>query len=182
MAGGPHAELVSPYFQHMRLLLMEGIVLGDIDVTKFRKVTAKNLYLEYTNSFPPPKVVYKYDVDWALVWGRLNSPVLDPSAREQLFMIINNIVANRERLFMKMNMVNSPNCLRCNVREDNTHLFMECVMVQEAWGWLRARLPDVWAITSDFEFLNLMFKKAADWTLRLCGYLVDIWILSGQGK
>ena len=89
--------------------------------------------------------------------------MLDPSAREQLFMIINNIVANRERLFMKMNMVNSPNYLRCNVREDNTHLFMECIMVQEAWGWLRAKLlsllPDGCAITSNFEFLNLMFKK-----------------------
>ena len=27
MATGPHAEIVSPYFQHMRLLLVEGLVL-----------------------------------------------------------------------------------------------------------------------------------------------------------
>ena len=30
MAFGPHSELISPYFQHMRLLLVKGLVLGDI--------------------------------------------------------------------------------------------------------------------------------------------------------
>ena len=39
MAFGPHSELISPYFQHMRLLLVEGLVLGDIDVRKLAKVT-----------------------------------------------------------------------------------------------------------------------------------------------
>ena len=35
--------------------------------------------------------------------------MLDPSASEQLFKIM--IVAKREKLFMKMNIVNSSNCL-----------------------------------------------------------------------
>ena len=60
------------------------------------------------SSFPPPKVVFKLDVDWPVVWERLDSPVLHPSAREYLFMIIHNIVPNRERLYLKMNMVNNP--------------------------------------------------------------------------
>ena len=67
MAGGPHAELVSKYFQYMRLLLVEGIVLGDIEVTKFANVTSKELYLGYTSSFPPPKVMFKFDVEWKIV-------------------------------------------------------------------------------------------------------------------
>ena len=163
MSAVPHAELVSQYFQHMRLLLVEGLVLGDIDVRNLRKVTAKALYEHYTSSFPPPKVVFKLDIDWPLVWERLDNPVLDPLGREYIFMIVNNIVPNRERLFMKMNMVTSPNCVLCNMREDNTHLFTECVMVREAWGWARLRLlsllPDDCATTSNFEFLNLMFMK-----------------------
>ena len=97
------------------------------------------------------------------MWNRLDSPVLDPLAREYLFLIINNIVPNRERLYMKMNMVNSPHCVVCNVREDNTHLFMECVLVREAWGWVRMRLlsmlPAECAVTSNFEFLHLMFDQ-----------------------
>ena len=163
MADRPHAELISPYFQHMRLLLVEGLVLNDNNAGELRKVSAKSLYLEYTTSFPPPKVVFKFDIEWQMVWERLDSPVLDPKAREYLFMIINNIVPNRDRLYQKMNMVNSPCCTLCNVREDNAHFFTECILVREAWGWIRLRLlsllPDDSARTSNFEFLNLMFVK-----------------------
>ena len=78
-------------------------------------------------------------------------------------MIIHNIVPNRERLHLKMNMVNSPDFLMCHVKEDNTHMFMECSLVREAWGWVRLRLlsllPNGCGITSNFEFLNLMFEK-----------------------
>ena len=98
-----------------------------------------------------------------LVWERLDSPVLDSLAREYLFMIVNNIVPTRERLFLKMHMVNSPNCVLCNVKEDTTHMCAECSMVREAWGWTRQRilslLPDNCACTSNFEILNLMFEK-----------------------
>ena len=62
-----------------------------------------------------------------------------------------------------MNMVDSPNCVVCHVREDNTHMFMECSSVREAWGWVRLRLlsllPLGCEITSNFEFLSLMFEK-----------------------
>ena len=183
MAVGPHAEFVSPYFNHLRMLLVEGIVLEDINVSRLNSVTAKELYKGFTSSFPPPKVVFKFEVDWSVVWKRLDSPVLDPSAREHLFMIVNNIVPNRERLYLKMNMVNSPNCVQCRVREDNTHLFMECSLVQEAWSWLRARLlsilPDRCAVTSNFEFLHLMFENnvmdnEAVWLLG--GFLEFVWI------
>ena len=57
MAEGPHAEIVAPYFKHMRLLLVEGLVLGDLCVASLKSVTAKALYESCTTSFPPPKVV-----------------------------------------------------------------------------------------------------------------------------
>ena len=129
MAAWPHAEIVPEYFQHLRMLLVEGFVLGDF-------------------------------VDWSLVWNRLDSPRIDPRSREYLFLIVNNIVPNRERLFDKMHMVASPNCLVCGVREDNTHLFSECVSVRETWGWVRNMLlilvPEDCAKTSNFEFINLV--------------------------
>ena len=163
MSSGPHAEFISPYFQHMRLLLTEGLVLGDISAGTLGRVTAKELYDSFTSSLPPPKVVFKYEVDWQLVWERLDYSVLDPLGREFIFMIVHNIVPTRERLYMKMHMVDSPNCVLCNVREDITHMFTECIMVREAWGWARQRmlslLPDDCAATSNFEFLHLMFLK-----------------------
>ena len=163
MKQGPHAELVCPYFMHMRLLLVEGLLLGDITTASMKNVTVKSLYENYTSTFPPPKVMNKFVVDWALVWERLDYPVLEPQGREALFSIVHNIVPNRDRLHTKMNMVNSPNCLVCGVREDNTHLFTECVMVREGWGWVRQRLldllPDDCGVTSNFEFISLMFTK-----------------------
>ena len=110
MATGPHAEIVCEYFQHLRMLLVE-----DLTTDSIRKVTAKELYLGYTSTFPPPKIVFKYFVDWSLVWKRLDSPILDPRSRESLFLFVNNSVPKRERLFDKMHMVASPNCLMCIV-------------------------------------------------------------------
>lgn len=97
MAGGPHSEFVSSYFQHMRLLLVEGLVLGDLTVNTVRSVTAKGLYEEYTSTFPPPKIIFKFEVDWSTVWERLNSPCLEPLARETLFCIVHNIVCRVTR-------------------------------------------------------------------------------------
>ena len=163
MATGPHAEFVSPYFQNMRMLLTEGLVLGDFTVGTIRNVTAKAIYQGFTSTFPPPKVVFKYDIDWSLLWKRLEYLVLEPVGRDVLFSIIHNIVPNRERLYTKMHMVNSPNCLLCGVRESNTHIFTECVLVREAWGWVRMRLIDLLspgsAVCSNFEMINLMFEK-----------------------
>ena len=163
MGAGQHAEIISPYFQHMKSLLTGGVILGDIDVKKLKLVTAKNLYHGFSSTFPPPKVIYKYDVDWVQVWTRLQNPVLDMMGREILFLIIHNIVANKDRVF-KFNLTASPNCTICEVLQDNVHLFCECVNVREAWFWIRQRLlgllPQDVGQLSNFEFLNLMFVSS----------------------
>ena len=163
MSSGPHAELISPYFQHMKALLSGALLLGDVEPRKLKEVTAKKLYLGFTTSFPPPKVVYKFEADWEQVWMRLQSPVLGLVGRELLFMVIHNIMNNRDRMF-KFNMVNSPNCPACRVRQDNVHLFCECLSIREAWFWLRQRflamLPPEYCQTSNFEFINLMFQPS----------------------
>ena len=150
----PHAEILSPYFQHMRALLVSGIVLNDIDVNKLNLVSAKKLYTGLTTTFPSPKVTFKFDFDWTQVWIRLQDPVLDSMARDILYMIIHNIVANKDRV-NKFKMAVSPNCPECGVVQDNVHLFCECVHVREAWFWMRQRLlgilPHDGGATSNFE-------------------------------
>ena len=156
----PHAEILSPYFQHMRALLVSGIVLNDIDVNQLNLVSAKKLYTGLTTTFPPPKVTFKFDFDWTQVWIRLQDPVLDSMARDILYMIIHNIVANKDRV-NKFKMAVSPNCPECGVVQDNVHLFCECVHVREVWFWMRQRLlgilPHDGGATSNFEFIHLMF-------------------------
>ena len=141
MAAGPHAEIISPYFQHMKELLIAEITVGDIDVKHLRKVSCKSLYSGFTSTFPPPKVVYKYDIDWSKVWMNMQSAMLEPRGKEILFMIVNNIVIvqNRDRLFDKFHMVPNHDCVHCGVLHDNVHVFCDCQLVREAWFWVRQR-------------------------------------------
>ena len=66
-------------------------------------------------------------------------------------------------IFHRALMVNSPNCMICGVKESNTHIFTECVLVREAWGWVRLRLLGLLspgsAVCSNFEMINVMFDK-----------------------
>ena len=55
----------------MKALPTGGLALGDITVRKLKKATAKDLYLGYTSTYPPPKIVFKFNVDWEMVWKRL---------------------------------------------------------------------------------------------------------------
>ena len=97
------------------------------------------------------------------MWMRLQNPVLDMYSRDIMFLIIHNIVANKERVH-RFRMTASPNCTNCNVVQDNVHMFCECSCVREAWFWLRQRLlsllPAEARITSNFEFLHLMFDSS----------------------
>ena len=105
---------------------------------------------------------------------------MDLSSREIHFLILHNIVANKDRMH-KFNMTASPNCLSCGVVQDNVHLFCECVSVRESWFWLRQRLlsllsPET-ARTSNFEF-HFMFgqslmDKEAVWLLGI--YVKLVW-------
>ena len=69
MSKGPHAQIITAYFLHMEALLVGGLVLGDVEANKLKKVTAKVLYEGFTTTFPPPKVVFKFDTEWSKVWG-----------------------------------------------------------------------------------------------------------------
>ena len=82
-----------------------------------------------------------------------------------------------------MHLVNSPNCLVCGLLESNTHIFTECLMVREAWGWVRMRmlelLPEENARCSNFEMINLMFEQhvldlEAVWLVAT--YLEFVWL------
>ena len=97
--------------------------------------------------------------------------MLEPRAREVLYMVVNNLYPTQERLF-RVNMdkkeedrrVKTSVCQRCKqgVVEDCQHLFTECDMVREGWGWLRTRLlmllPECQRC-SNWEMLHLVFPR-----------------------
>ena len=141
-------------------------------VGSLKNTSAKLLYKLNTTTFTPPAIVFKRDMpDWALVWSRVGTLMVEPRGREMLYMIVNNIYPTQERLWRinqekkpENRRVHSDICQKCHqgVVQDCVHLFAECCTVQEGWYWLRTRilglLPDYQGL-SNFEIIHLMFPK-----------------------
>ena len=163
MGTGDHADSVPEYFQHLQRLFLEAHALEVINVNRLNLVPAKQIYEDFTSSFPPPKVIYKYEnLPWNDIWQRLNHPVLTSKTRDIMFLVIHNILPTRERLH-RMNMSINGNCLKMDGVEDVEHLFTGCVRTQVAWAWARRKvihlMPDwVRQFPSNFELLHLAYE------------------------
>ena len=108
---------------------------------------------------------------WGRVWSRVDSPMLEPGARQTVWRAIHNILPTRERLARmritdkNTRQVISAICNRCDLREvdDVVHMFTSCVLVREAWCWVRRRLlemlPADMADLSNLELTHMMFPK-----------------------
>ena len=186
LASGVPFHTITPYYEKMVELYQEGVVMDLVlyccvkTECKHNKIktTAKELYEAYTETFPPPRVEYNdlyrnvSCMMWGRVWDRVDSDMLDPSAREIVWRAINNLLPTRERqLRLKLmdrttgRQVNDTICKRCNLRnkDDVTHMFTECGLVREAWCWVRRTalklLPDDMNDLSNQEMVHMMFPK-----------------------
>ena len=186
MRGTKHHN-ITPYYQHMVDLYIEGTIMdichhcyhcSDTECKEKKlKTTAKEIYEAYTDTFPPPRVEYNpvyrnvSSVQWGRVWTRVASPMLEPMARQVVWRSIHNILPTRERICrlglrgIDGRNVDSALCNRCNLRmlDNVTHMFTECVLVREAWCWVRKRLldllPDDMSDLSNTELVMFMFPK-----------------------
>ena len=91
MRGTKHHN-ITPYYQHMVDLYIEGTIMdichhcyhcSDTECKEKKlKTTAKEIYEAYTDTFPPPRVEYNpvyrnvSSVQWGRVWTRVASPML----------------------------------------------------------------------------------------------------------
>ena len=64
MRPGPHSERVPPYYQHFRKLLEDASIEELVNPKELERVKVKDPYKEMTDTLPPPKGVYKYNLPW----------------------------------------------------------------------------------------------------------------------
>ena len=115
MAAGAHAGQVPAYFQHLQRLFLEAHANEIINNASLNSVAAKQIYQDYTSTFPPPKVIFKYDnLPWNEIWDRLNRPVINSHVRDIMFLVIHNILPTRDRLH-RLNQCRSDQCDRVMV-------------------------------------------------------------------
>ena len=165
MRAAVRAETVPEYFDHLQKLFLEAHAQEVINVEHLDSVPAKSIYEDFTSSFPPPKVIYKYDnLPWNDIRQRLNHPVLTSKIRDIMFLVIHNILPTRDRLH-RLNMTENSMCKKGDGIEDVEHLFTQCVRTQVAWAWTRRKvlnlMPD-WVqngqFPSNFELLHLSYE------------------------
>ena len=152
-----------------------------INVDSLNSIPAKKIYEDYTSTFPPPKVIYKYEnLPWDSIWEKLNHPVLTSKVRDIMFLIIHNILPTMDRLH-RMNIRDTAMCKKEDGNEDVEHLFTGCVRTQVAWAWARRKgmhLMPVWAteFPSDFELLHLTYEAVMNveilWLISMYCYYV----------
>ena len=181
LGAGAHDDVVPPYFEHLKRLFEEAHASVVIDIDNLNGVTAKHIYEDFTSTFPPPKIIYKYEgLPWEDIWRRLNRPVINSQVRDVMFLIIHDVLPTKQRLF-RMNKCRSEDCDQGDGLEDVVHLFTGCRRVQVAWAWCRRKIMNL--ITqpnypSDFELLNLAYVSDMDdeiiWLVsNFCYYVYD---------
>ena len=182
MGGGDHADITPDYFKHLQELFLEAHANEIINIQSLNSVPAKEIYKEFTDTFPPPKVIYKYEnLPWKDIWVRLNKPVISSNVRDIMFLVIHNILPTRDRLH-RLNQCRSDQCDQGDGTEDVEHLFTSCVRTQVAWAWCRRKImhlmPNLQAYPSNFELLHLAYESMMDeeilWLVsQYCAYVYE---------
>ena len=161
MRSGPHSERIPVMYTTVKALFDESVM--ELPVEDIEKITVKELYKSFTETLPPPKVLYKPDQGrvWENVWSNINNPMLRVKEREFLFLLVHNILPTRERLF-RMNVVESDVCVCGGGVESLEHIFFTCVKSQSAWSWMRRKMETVVVgarLFSASDFMKMDFKS-----------------------
>ena len=181
MGQGVGAVVTPEYFGHLGQLLTDLMIAETLSVTTLQTLTNKLVYADMTSSFPPPKVVRESNLDYQKVWSRLHT-VVEPRARDILFLLIHNKLPVPERMF-RIRLRNDPYCLSCDGAEfaDLEHFFCSCVKVGRIWPWLRMKVLEFSRCgqnISNWEILNLFVSDSAldlEVTWLISSYVLYVW-------
>ena len=172
-------NISTPFSESNRIFLKEAATFLNFNWSDNSKLKTKKLY-EIFNSTPPPHKIYKKrQMNWDLVWSRLNYKVINTQVRDVIFCIIHDIYPNNERLF-RCNQVVSMRCKFCfNIVDNNIHRFVECSKVNSIFNYIlflmnQSLQMDVTENEENFLFLN--FAKYNDHIDRTIVFVVSSYI------
>jgi hypothetical protein len=178
---GEQAVDTPEYFSKLGDCLAVLMISELLSASTLPTLTNRMIYRDLA-SFATPKVVNESVLDYKLVWKRLQSPVVNPEARDVLFLLIHNKLPVLERLF-RIGVKQDPYCLHCAGAEvaDIEHFFSSCVRTRQCWSWVRLKimgLCDRGLLSSNWELLNLIlpstqFEQEIVWLIS--NYVRYVW-------
>lgn len=129
-----------------------------VDPVNLGEAKAATIYSSFTDTLPPPKVVYKYEFPWDLVWSRLWCSAAMTLETDLMFRLIHNILPIRGRLG-KFGIVNGKLCPYCRkVEESVIHCFALCPRVATTWEFLLAKFLPIIGPQNDETVLFLAWQ------------------------
>ena len=137
---GEQAVDTPDYFSNLGDCLAVLMISELLSASTLKTLTNRMIYRDIA-SFATSKVVNESVLDYKLVWKRLHSPVVNPEARDVLFLLIHNKLPVLERLF-RIGVKQDPYCLHCAGAEvaDLEHFFCACVRTRQCWSWVRLKI------------------------------------------
>ena len=182
MGQGVRAGETPNYFGHLGQVVAS-LMVGDIlTPATLKTLTNKMVYVSMTSTFPPPKVVRESNLNYEKVWSRLHSSVVEPRARDTMYLLLHNKLPVLERLF-RIRVRNDPYCQACIGAEiaDAEHFFCGCVRVEQIWSWVKVKFVEFTRClqnVSDWDLLNL-FLPDSEMELEviwlITSYVIFIW-------
>lgn len=161
------SEVTTPYFRHCVNLIYDQSLTNTVNMGTLHTFKAKDIYCDFNSTPPPPRVVFKHNIDFNTVWARLNSNVLTSQALDVMFCVTHDVYPNLERL-QKCHFKKSNVCTYCRKGvENNLHLFVQCARVSKIWNFVRRcialnSLLRNFSIESDFSILMLAANVSVD--------------------
>ena len=182
MGQGVGAVVTPSYFSHLGQVVASLMIGDTLTASTIKTVTNKMVYASMTSTFPPPKIVRESNLSYEKVWSRLHCPVVEPRARDTLFLLLHNKLPVIERLF-RIRVRNDPYCQACNGAEiaDIEHFFCSCEKVKQIWVWVKMKVVEFARCAqtvSDWDLLNLFLPDSqmdleAVWLIS--SYVLFIW-------
>ena len=179
---GKISDKTPDLYLKLKDLLLEARRMERLEEDNLGKVTTKDLYLSYTETMPPAPIENIHpEYDWEKIWSRSIHPVLSPAAQSLLYLLVHERVSTKERGFRLMPGRFQNNLCRGCWRELDTtgHRYCGCLLLAEAWEWLRevlALLHPELSLCKYCELLGLSFPFLLDETkvLWLLGSYLEV--------
>ena len=96
---------------------------------KFIDIKSVDIY-RYVLPESYPTVENNLNLNWKKAWPKLQFRFINMYDREVIFKHMHNILPNKKRLFqIKLN--SSDLCAKCNVQENDLHMFIKCDKIKE---------------------------------------------------
>ena len=145
--------------------------VGRVKKKLLQNVTTKGIYASRMKDLlVPPKVEVRFpQVDFKLVYSRMNHKVLETRQKDVSFSIIHGLYKNRDRLFQQGRvddrLCQHQACKLSSLVESVEHVFCLCFRVRTAWLWLRDKVLELMSdqgpapVVSNTQLLMLMYPR-----------------------